>query len=101
MEVTSLSGGQFLVCDRFFSLCTNESLLSTGPLNAIPDPEHWNCIWYGPVGEPVFGQQSPMELMFDSATGLGDPMVGFESKYSMSLSSTETIESYFDDPSLL
>ncbi len=76
-----------------------ESLLSTGPLNAIPDPVIGIVFGMEPIGEPVFGQ-SPMELMFDSATGLGDPMVGFLNLNTYESIETETIETYFDDPSL-
>ena len=76
-----------------------ESLLSTGPLNAIPDPVIGIVFGMEPIGEPVFGQ-SPMELMFDSATGLGDPMVGFLNLNTYESIETETIENYFDDPSL-
>ena len=76
-----------------------ESLLSTGPLNTIQDPVIANVFGMEPIGEPVFGQ-SQMELMFDSATGLGDPMLGFLNLTSYESSETETIETYFDDPSL-
>lgn len=76
-----------------------ESLLSTGPLNAIQDSVIGTVFGMEPIGEPVF-VQSPMELMFDSATGLGDPMLGFLNLTMYESSETETIETYFDDPSL-